>query len=57
MGEEANGILYSFGLSDNDRKKHNTISNKSEAHPFVEQRNPIYARRSLIYVDRKKENL
>ena len=41
MGEEANGILYSFGLSNDDRKKYNTVSNKSEAH-FVKQRNPIY---------------
>ena len=32
MGEEADGVLYSFGLSDNDRKKYNTVSNKSEAH-------------------------
>ena len=30
--EEANGILYSFGLSDDDRRKYNIVSNKSEAH-------------------------
>ena len=53
--EESDGILYSFGLSDDDRKKYNTVSNKSEAHFF--KRNPIYERRSLICVDRKKENL
>ena len=34
-------------LSNNNRKKYNTVSNKSEAH-FVKQRNPIYERRSLI---------
>ena len=54
--EEAEGILYSFGLSSNDRKKYNTVSNKFEAH-FVMQRNPIYEWRSLKCVDRKKENL
>ena len=41
MGEEADGILYLFGLSDNDRKKYNTVSNKFKVH-FVKQRNPIY---------------
>ena len=41
MREEADAILYSFGLSDNDRKKYNTVSNKSEDH-FVMRRNPIY---------------
>ena len=30
--EESDGILYSFGLSDNDRKKYNAVSKKSEAH-------------------------
>ena len=57
MGEEAGGILYSLGLSDDDRrKKYNTVSNKSKVH-FVKRRNPICKRRSLIYIDRKKENL
>ena len=56
MGEEADGILYLFGLSDDCRKKDNTVSNISEVH-FVKLRNPIYKRRSLICVDRKKENL
>ena len=34
MREEADSILYrySFALSDDDRKKYNTVSNKSEAH-------------------------
>ena len=31
MEEEANGILDAFGLSDNDRKKYNTVSNKFKA--------------------------
>ena len=56
MREEADGIFYSFGLSDDDRQKYNTVSNKFEAH-FVKQRNPIYQQRSLLCVDRKKENL
>ena len=56
MGEEADGILYSFGLSNNDRKKYNAVLNKSQDH-FVNQINLIYDRRSLICVDRKKENL
>ena len=55
MREEADGILYSFGLSDDNRKKYNTVANKSEAH-FVKRKNPIYER-SLICVDRKKKNL
>ena len=55
MREEADGILYSFGLSDDNRQKYNTVSNKCKAH-FVKQRNPIYKRTSLICVDRKKEN-
>ena len=32
IGEEANSILYSFGLSDNDRKKYNTVPNKFKDH-------------------------
>ena len=30
MGEETDGVLYSFGLSDDDRKKYNTVLNKSK---------------------------
>ena len=56
MGVEANGILYSFGLSEDNRKKYNTVLSKSEDH-FVKQTNPIYEWRSLVCVDRKKENL
>ena len=56
MGEESDGVLYLFGLSNDDRKKYNTVLNKSEDH-FVNQRNLIYDQRNLIFVDRKKENL
>ena len=37
MREEAYGILYSIGLSDDDRKKYNTVSNKSKAHFLREE--------------------
>ena len=36
MREEADSILYLFGSSNDDRKKYNTVSNKSEAH-FVNE--------------------
>ena len=54
MREEADGIHYSIGLSDDDRKKYNTVSNKSKAH-FVKRRNPIYKRSNLICVYRHEE--
>ena len=56
MREEADSILYSFGLSNDDRKKYSTVLKKYEAHS-VKRRNPIYERRSLVWVDRKKESL
>ena len=56
MREEAYCIYYSFGLSDDDRKKYNTVSNMSEAY-LVKRRNPNYEQRSVRCVDRKKENL
>ena len=31
MGEDADSILYSFGLSDVDTKKYNAVSNKSKS--------------------------
>ena len=43
MGDEADDILYSFGLTEADRKKYDTVSDKFEAH-FVKRRNPIYER-------------
>ena len=55
MGEEADSILYSFGLSDDDRrKKYNTVSNKSEVH-FVKQRNHIYECRKKFNMLRHEE--
>ena len=36
MREQADGF-YSIGLSDDDRKKYNTISNKSKAHFLREE--------------------
>ena len=39
MREEVDSILYSFGLSDDDKKKYNTVSKKSEAAHFVKRRN------------------
>ena len=52
MGEEADGILYSFGLSDDDRKKYNTVSNKSEAH-FAKRRK--YLRTKKFNMRRQQE--
>ena len=43
MGEEADNILFSFGLSADDKKKYTTVSNKFEAY-FVKRTNPIYKR-------------
>ena len=43
MGEEADDILFSFGLSADDKKKYTIVSNKFEAY-FVKRRNPIYER-------------
>ena len=55
MGEEADADLYSFGLSDYDRKKHNTVTNKSKDH-FVKQRNLIYKQRKFnMYRQEKGE--
>ena len=43
MGEEADDILYSFGLTEDERKSCTTVPTKFEAH-FVKRRNPIYER-------------
>ena len=56
MGGKAYSILYSFGLSDDNRKKYNTVSNKSEAH-FIKQMKPYLRTKKFICVDMKKENL
>ena len=49
----ADGILYSFGLSD-DRMEYNTVSNKSKAH-FVKQRNPILSMNEEVHKRRDEE--
>ena len=41
MGDEADDILSSLGLSDDDKKSYNTIKTKLEGH-FVKHRNIIY---------------
>ena len=43
MGEDADDILYSFGLTEDERKSYTTVSTKFEAR-FVKRRNPIYER-------------
>lgn len=43
MGDQADDILLSFGLSAEDRKKHITVKEKFEGH-FVIHRNTIYER-------------
>ena len=43
MGDEADDILRSFGLSDEDSKEYQPMIDKFEAH-FVKKRNVIYER-------------
>ena len=43
MGGEAEDILASFSLSEDDAKKYKTVADKFDGH-FVQQRNPIYER-------------
>ena len=43
MGDEADDILRSFALSDDDRKKYQPVTAKFEAH-FIKKRNVIYER-------------
>ena len=43
MGEEAEDILASFGLNEEDRKKYDVVRERFAKH-FVKQRNPIYER-------------
>ena len=43
MGTEADDILHSFHLSQEDAKKYNTVKEKFEAY-FVKKRNVIYER-------------
>ena len=43
MGDEADDILRSFALSDDDRKKYQPVTARFEAH-FIKKRNVIYER-------------
>ena len=43
MGDEADDILRSFGLSEEDSKKYDTVVAKFESH-FVKRRNIIFER-------------
>ena len=43
MGDKANDILSSFGLSEDDQKKFSVVRDKFENH-FVKQRNVIFER-------------
>ena len=43
MGDEADDILQSFGMSADDRKKYNAVKNKFEGH-FIFKRNMIFER-------------
>ena len=43
MGDEADDILQSFGMSADDRKKYNAVKNKFEGH-FIIKRNMIFER-------------
>ena len=43
MGDEADDILQSFGMSEDDRKKYNAVKKKFEGH-FIIKRNAIFER-------------
>ena len=43
MGDEADNILQSFGMSADDQKKYNTVKKKFEGH-FIIKRNMIFER-------------
>ena len=43
MGDEADDLLSSFGLSDADKKKYDTVLEKFEGH-FVQRKNVIFER-------------
>ena len=43
MGDKADDILTSFGLSEDDRKKYDTVRDKFNQH-FVKKRNVIFER-------------
>ena len=41
MGDQPDNILLSFGLSDENKKRYDTVKAKFESH-FINCRNPIY---------------
>ena len=43
MGDEADDILCSMGLHEEDKKNYDTVKTKFEAH-FIKRRNPIFER-------------
>ena len=43
MGDGADDILRSFGLSEEDKKKYGTVKGKFDSH-FVKRRNTIFER-------------
>ena len=43
MGDEADDILTSLGLTDEQKKEYETVKDKFEAH-FVKRRNTIFER-------------
>ena len=43
MGDKADDVLLSFGLSDNDKKKYEVVKDKFDSH-FVKRRNTIFER-------------
>ena len=52
MGDQADDILVSFGISDKDKKRYNTVRQKFEGH-FVLCRNTIYERAKF---NQRKQN-
>ena len=56
MGDEADDILRSFGLSADDSKKYSVVKGKFESH-FVPRRSVIFERASLIKGDKKMGKL
>ena len=54
MGDEADGILRSFGLTEADSKKYDTVLAKFEAH-FVKRRNVIFSERAKFNMRRQDE--
>ena len=56
MGDTANDLLLSFGLSEADRKKYKLVKDKFDSH-FVIKKNVIYERAKFNMTVKKRENL